>query len=290
MSGIIIFGAIAATAAVGLASSIRVVPQSMNYVVERFGKYRTTLKPGLHAIIPGVDSVAHKVFVLETQLPEYPIDAITKDNAPIQVSVATFYRRVDAQLSVYRIGDVERGIQSSVTGIVRSLIGSVDFDDLQANRDSLNTRLEVALEQNAQEWGVDITRSEIIDVNFDDQTRKALQQQMAAERKRRASVTEAEGDKRAKELLADAELYTSQKTADARRIEADAEAYATETIANAIKEFGDEPIRFDLQKRQIDAVKVMGSSPSAKTIMLPSDMSGSLAGIAAMAGELVGKK
>ncbi|MFZ3583666.1 SPFH domain-containing protein [Loktanella sp. DJP18] len=286
MDPIIILSAIGVVTAIGLSSAIKFVPQSQNYVIERFGRYRTTLKPGPHLIIPGVDTVAHKILVLETQLPAYPIDCITKDNAPIQISVATFYRRVDAELSVYRIADIEAGIQTSVTGIVRSLIGGSDLDAVQANRESLNVKLEESLDKNAKEWGIDITRSEIIDVNFDDETRRALQQQMTAERKRRAVVTQAEGEQRAAELRADAAYYTSQKAADARRIGADAEAYATQVIADAIKENGDEPIRLDLLKRQIEAVQAMGSSPSSKTIMLPSDMTGSLSGLAAMAGDM----
>lgn len=281
--------AIGGAALVGLLTSVKVVPQTQNFLVERFGKYRATLNPGLHFIVPGVDAVRHRVSILERQLPEYPIEAITSDNGPISVSVATFFRVIDSHKCVYRITDIDRAVQSLVTGAVRSAIGEVDFDSLQSNRSSVNKKLEQELKEQADEWGIEITRSEIMDVNFDERTRESLQQQINAERERRAVVTRAEGDKRAIELKADGELYGAQKEAEARKVRADAEAYATEIIAKAINENGDEALRFDLVRGQIDAMKEMAKSTSTKTLVMPTEMTNSLTGLAALATDFMGQ-
>jgi regulator of protease activity HflC (stomatin/prohibitin superfamily) len=289
MEDLIIPLAVGAAAVVGLISSVKVVPQTQNFLVERFGKYRATLNPGLHFILPGVDAVRHKVSILERQLPEYPIEAITSDNGPISVSVATFFRVIDSHKCVYRITDIDRAVQSLVTGAVRSAIGEVDFDSLQSNRSSVNKKLEEELKEQADEWGIEITRSEIMDVNFDERTRESLQQQINAERERRAVVTRAEGDKRAIELKADGELYGAQKEAEARKVRADAEAYATEIIAKAIGENGDDALRFDMIREQISAMKEIAKAPSAKTIVMPSEMTSSLTGLAALATDFMGQ-
>lgn len=289
MQDLIVPIAIAGAAVIGLFRGVKIVPQSKNFLVERFGKYRKTLQPGPHLIIPMVDRVAHEINILERQLKEYPIEAITKDNAPISVTVATFFRVIDTHKCIYRISDIERAVQSLVTGAVRSAIGEVDFDDMQSNRSDVNRKLGLELAEQAAEWGIEITRSEIMDVNFDQETRASLQQQIAAERERRAAVTRAEGSKRAAELHADGELYSAETEAKARRIRADAEAYATETIAKAIKEHGDDALRFDLVRGQIDAMRDLSKSDSSKTIILPTDMTGSLGGLAALASDFLGQ-
>jgi len=279
----------AVTVLVGVIKAVKIVPQSQNFVVEQLGKYKKTLKPGPHLIIPGLQSVRHKVDVLERALANNPIDAITKDNAPISVTVSTFFRILEPSVTVYRIKNIETGVHTIVTGAVRSLIGSVDFDELQSNRAKINSELEEALTKQAAEWGIEITRSEVLDVNFDEATKQSLQQQINAERERRAQVTRAEGAKRAIELNADAQLYEAQKQADARRIEAEADAYATQVVAEAIKVHGDDPLRIELMRQQIEAMKAMGTSNSAKTIVLPSDMANSVTGLGAFMTEFVGQ-
>jgi regulator of protease activity HflC (stomatin/prohibitin superfamily) len=201
--------------------------------VERWGRYLRTLGPGPNLIVPGIDTVSQKISILETPLEDITIDAITRDNTMIKVTVSTFYRVINAELVVYRISDVRGALRTLVTGVVRSLIGGTELDEVQTNRDQVSAELKRQLEMAAQEWGVEIPRSEITDVNVDEATRRAMLAQITAERERRAAVTRAEGEKRAAERKADAELYTAQKLADARRITADAEAYATETVARA---------------------------------------------------------
>lgn len=275
---------------VTLWSGVKIVPQSQTYVVERFGRYQRVLHAGLNLIVPFLDRVAHKVDILERRLPERPSDVITRDNVTISVTMSIFFRVTSPEYTVYRIRDLEGAIATAVTGVVRSNIGTVEFDEVQSNRDSLNVTLRKELEEIAKGWGVEITRCEIIDVNVDDSTRRAMQLQINAERERRAAVTRAEGDKRAAELRADAELYTAQRQAEARRVTAEAEAFATETIAGAISRGGMEAIRFEVAKRQIEALGQVSASPNAKFILLPTDMGQSFSGLAGFAALLDGSR
>lgn len=274
--------------AVGVVLGIKIVPQSENYVVERFGKFRKILTPGPNIIIPGIDRIAHKVSVLERQLDDYPVEAITKDNSPIKVTASTFFRVIDPPLSVYRIRNIERAIQTAVTGVVRSLIGTVEFDEVQSNREQVNTKLKSELDAAAQEWGVEITRSEIIDVAVDDATRQAMLVQITAERERRAAVTQAEGQKKAAELAADAELYAATKAAEARRISAEAEAFATKTVAEALQDGGLDAARFAIARDQIKAMAEIAKGDGTRTVLLPNDMATSFSSFAGLAAILQG--
>lgn len=274
--------ALAILALIVLASAVKIVPQSQTYVVERFGKYQATLNAGLNLIIPLLDSVAHRIDILERQLPEHPSDVITRDNVLTNVTTSTFYRVKSPEYTVYRIRDIDGAIQTAVTGVVRSIIGVSEFDEVQSNRTELNHRLRAELVEIAEEWGIEITRCEIIDVNVDAATREAMQKQLNAERERRATVTRAEGEKRAVELNADAELYAAQKQAEATRVEAEAEAYATETIAKAIAAGGYDAIRFEMLKRQAEALAQVAASPNGKFIVVPTDMTDAFKAVAGM--------
>lgn len=289
MSMLAILGlAVVVLTIVGLVAAIRIVPQSETYVVERFGRYLRTLTPGPNLIVPGIDSISYRVSTIETPLDQITIEAITRDNTTIVVTASTFFRVVDPRLSVYRIADVQGAIRTLVTGVVRSLVGSTDLDEVQTNRDQVSKELKTQLELAAHEWGVEITRSEIIDVTVDEATRRAMLAQITAERERRATVTRAEGEKRAAELRADAELYTAQKTAEARRIAAEAEAYATEVVAKALAENGTAAAGFEIAKSQIRALTDMGKSPASKVVLVPSDMSAAFGALTGFAGILGG--
>ncbi|MEC7668293.1 MAG: SPFH domain-containing protein, partial [Pseudomonadota bacterium] len=194
---------------------VRVVPQSEQHVVERFGRLRSVLKPGLNLIVPFLDKVAHRVSILERQLPNAEQDAITSDNVLVQVETSVFYRILEPERTVYRIRDVDGAIATTVAGIVRAEIGKMELDEVQSNRSSLISQIQALVKDAVDDWGIQVTRAEILDVNLDQATRDAMLQQLNAERARRAQVTEAEGKKRAVELAADAELYAAQKTAEA---------------------------------------------------------------------------
>jgi regulator of protease activity HflC (stomatin/prohibitin superfamily) len=248
---------------------VRIVPQSEKFVVERFGRLRSVLGPGINFIVPFLDRVRHKISVLERQLPNASQDAITADNVLVEVETSVFYRILEPEKTVYRIRDVDAAIATTVAGIVRSGIGSMELDEVQSNRQQLISRIKVEVEAAVDDWGIEVTRAEILDVNLDNATRDAMLQQLNAERARRAQVTEAEGTKRAVELNADAELYAAEQAAKARRISADAEAYATEVVARAIKENGIEAAQYQVALKQVEALVAVGAGAGKQTVFLP---------------------
>ncbi len=249
--------------------AVKIVPQSEQHVVERFGRLRSVLGPGINMIVPFIDKVQHRISILERQLPTASQDAITRDNVLVQVDTSVFYRITEPEKTVYRIRDVDNAIATTVAGIVRAEIGKMDLDEVQANRSSLITTIKASVEDAVDNWGIEVTRAEILDVNLDQATRNAMMQQLNAERARRAQVTEAEGAKRAVELAAEAELYASEQTAKARRILADAEAYATQVVATAINENGLEAAHYQIALKQVEAINGMGAGYGNQTIVMP---------------------
>lgn len=248
---------------------IKIVPQSEQHVVERFGRLRSVLGPGINIIVPFLDVVRHRISILERQLPTASQDAITRDNVLVQVDTSVFYRITQPEKTVYRIRDVDAAIATTVAGIVRAEIGQMDLDDVQANRARLIDTIKASVEDAVDDWGIEVTRAEILDVNLDQATRDAMLQQLNAERARRAQVTEAEGQKRAVELAADAELYAAEQTAKARRISADAEAYATGVVAKAIADNGMEAAQYQVALKQVEALNALGGGQGNQTIVVP---------------------
>ncbi len=248
---------------------VRIVPQSEKFVVERFGRLHSVLAPGINFIIPFLDTVKHRISVLERQLPTASQDAITKDNVLLQVETSVFYRITNPEKTVYRIRDVDAAIATTVAGIVRAEIGKMDLDDVQSNRAELITTIKASVEDAVDEWGIEVTRAEILDVNLDQATRDAMLQQLNAERARRAQVTEAEGQRRAVELAADAELYSAEQAAKARRVQADAEAYATQVVAKAIQDNGLEAAQYQVALKQVEALTSLGGGTGNQTVVVP---------------------
>ncbi len=248
---------------------VRIVPQSEKYVVERFGRLRSILSPGINFVVPFLDRVAHKISVLERQLPTAHQDAITTDNVLVKVETSVFYRITEPEKTVYRIKDVDAAIATTVAGIVRSEIGKMELDQVQSNRNELTANIREHVRMMVDEWGIQVTRAEILDVSLDEATRHAMLQQLNAERARRANVTEAEGKKRAVELNADAELYAAEQAAKARRVLADAEAYATQVIAVAIKENGIEAAQYQVALKQVEALTAVGQGAGKQMIIVP---------------------
>lgn len=269
LSGNIVLLLLAALLITVVVKGVKIVPQSEKYVIERFGRLRAVLGPGINLIVPFIDRVAHEISILERQLPNASQDAITKDNVLVQVETSVFYRITEPERTVYRIRDVDPAIATTVAGIVRAEIGKMDLDDVQANRAQLITTIKSSVEDAVDDWGIEVTRAEILDVNLDQATRDAMLQQLNAERARRAAVTEAEGEKRAVELAADAELYASEQTAKARRILADAESYATQVVAQAINENGLEAAQYQIALKQVEALNGLGSGEGKQTILVP---------------------
>lgn len=248
---------------------VRIVPQSEKHVVERFGRLRSVLGPGLNFVVPFLDRIAHRISILERQLPNASQDAITADNVLVKVETSVFYRITEPEKTVYRIRDVDGAIATTVAGIVRSEIGKLELDQVQSNRADLIQKVREQVAVMVDDWGIEVTRAEILDVNLDEATRAAMLQQLNSERARRAQVTEAEGKRRAVELAADADLYAAEQQAKARRILADAEAYATGVISDAIRDNGLEAAQFQIALKQVEAMIAVGQGEGKQTILLP---------------------
>ena len=283
--GIIVPILIVILALIFVYKGVKVVPQSNVYVVERFGKYLKTLNAGLNLIVPFLDSIAHKLSILERQLPQFNISVITKDNVEVNLEATVFYRIIDASRSVYRIQDVDGALNTAATSIVRSAAGKLELDELQSSRESMNQEIAREMQNAAEVWGIEITRTEITDVIIDEQTKEAQRQQLNAERERRAAIAKAEGSKRSIELEAEAKYFQAQKEAEAIKVTADAEAYAvkvkaeadaeqTRVIASAIKDNGQPAINYEVMKRQVEALSEIASSNSSKTVIMPTEITG----------------
>ena len=276
---------------------VRIVPQSEVFVVERFGKFRRTLPAGLNLIVPFLDRVSRRISILERQLPEFEISVITRDNVEVNLEATVFYRIVDAARSIYRIRDVDGALHTEATSIVRSAAGRLELDELQSSREAMNEEIGRNLQSKADEWGLDITSTAITDVVVDELTKAAQRQQLNAERERRAAIARAEGDKRAVELAAEAKLFEAQKEAEALRLTADAEAYAvrikaeadaeqTRVVARAIADDGQPAVNFEVLKRQVDALARLAASPNAKTVVVPTDVTGVIGSLHTIAENL----
>ena len=273
--------------------SVAIVPQSDEYVVERFGRYRVTLAAGINLLVPFLDRVAHKIQILERQLDAFVISVITRDNVEIELETTVFFRVINASKSVYRIKDVPLALRTTAESIIRSAAGKLELDEVQSSRQKMNEEILQNLREASEVWGLEITRSEITDVRVDEATKEAQRQQLNAERERRATVARAEGERQRVELQADGELYEAQKNAEAIKLTADAEAYAvikkaeadaeqTRVIAEAISQDGQAAIDFEVLKRQVEAIGLLASSDNTKTIVLPSDVTKTIGGLAGL--------
>ena len=284
-NGVLVFLAILIVYVIYL--GIKIVPQSKVFVIERFGKFTQILESGLSIIVPFVDRVAFKVDILERQLPPFKMSVITEDNVEVELVSTVFFRVLDAAKSVYRIRNIDLAIENTAISIIRSAAGKLELDDLQSSREAMNQEIAARLTKAAEVWGVEVTRTEILDVLVDEKTKESQRQQLNAERERRATIAKAEGDKRSVELKADAELYEAQKQAEAVKVQADADAYAvkitaeadaeqTRLIAEAIKNDGQPAINYEIMKRQVDGLAEVASSNQTKTLVVPTDITKAL--------------
>ena len=280
---------------------IKIVPQSDVYVIERFGKYFKTLDAGLSISVPFLDRVQHKISILERQIAQNEVSVITKDNVEIALDTTVFFRIVEASASVYRIRNVVSAIETSAISIVRSAGGKLDLDEMQSAREKLNMEIQTNLADAAKIWGVEVTRTEITDVQIDEETKKSQRVQLSAERERRALVAKSEGEKTQIQLRADAELYEAKKRAEAIRITAEAEAFAVTTkakadatqtnlLAKAIADKGQPAVNYEIMKRQVDGLAKIASSDNSKTIIMPTDISKVIGSLETLFVSLTNKK
>ncbi len=286
-----------------LYKGIVIVPQGYNYTIERFGKYITTLQPGFHIIIPFFDRISNKANMMEQVLEIPSQEIITKDNAMVQVDGVAFYQIIDAASATYEVSRLEYAMINLVMTNIRTVMGSMDLDQLLSHRDQINHSILSVVDEAAGPWGVKVTRIEIKDILPPNELVDAMAQQMIAERNKRATILqsegvrqsailEAEGQKQSQILKAEGEREAAFREAEARERLAAAEAKATEVVSRAIGEGDVRAINYFVANNYVKALEKLASAPNQKVLMMPLEASsviGSIAGISELAKEAFGK-
>lgn len=269
---------------VTISMGVRLVPQGYKFVVQRLGKYHSTLGPGLNIIIPYMDTVAYKVTTKDIVLDIPSQDVITRDNAVIITNAVAYINIVSPEKAVYGVEDYRIAIQTLVQTSLRSIVGEMDLDDALSSRDMIKSKLKEAISDDISDWGIMLKTVEIQDINPSQTMQRAMEEQAAAERARRATVTRAEGDKTAAILQADGRLEASKRDAQAKVVLADADREAIEKVALATRE-GELPLVFLLGQRYVDAMRKMGETDNAKVVILPADLPAAVRGIMGTLGK-----
>ena len=221
---------------VTVAQGVRQVPQGFKWVVQRLGKYSSTLNPGLNFIIPYIDTVAFKVTTKDIVLDIPSQEVITKDNAVIITNAVAYINIVSPEKAVYGVENYVIAIQTLVQTSLRSIVGEMNLDDALSSRDHIKAKLKAAISDDIADWGITLKTVEIQDINPSSTMQQAMEEQAAAERGRRATVTRADGDKQAAILKAEGELEASKREAEAQVILADASKQAITKVTEAIGE------------------------------------------------------
>jgi regulator of protease activity HflC (stomatin/prohibitin superfamily) len=289
--------ALVVLAIVLLFSVVKIVPQGREFTVERFGKYTRTLTPGISLLTPFVERIGRRMNMMEQVLDVPQQEVITKDNAMVKVDAIVFIQVMDAAAAAYRVDNLHYAIQQLTMTNLRTVVGSLELDEVLSQRDAINTRLLNVIDEATGPWGVKCARIEIKDLTPPPDITNAMARQMKAERERRAVITEADGEKSAaiaraegaKQsaiLEAEGRREAAYRDAEAREREAEAEAKATEMVSDAIAKGDVNAINYFVAQRYVDAFAKLAESPQQKTVIVPAEMSalvGSIGGI----GELV---
>jgi regulator of protease activity HflC (stomatin/prohibitin superfamily) len=294
--------AIAVLAVLVLFAGVKTVPQGFNYTVERFGRYTRTLKPGLNLIVPFIDALGKKLNMMEQVLDVPHQEVITRDNATVTANGVTFYQILDAAAAAYEVAQLEVAVLNLTMTNIRSVMGSMDLDELLSHRDEINTRVLRVVDAAVSPWGLKITRIEIKDIDPPKDLVASMGRQMKAEREKRASILEAEGKrqaailsaegaKQAQVLEAEGRREAAFRDAEARERSAEAEAKATQMVSEAIASGDVQAINYFVANNYIKALESIARSPNQKILMLPveaSNLIGAIGGIAEIAREAFG--
>ncbi len=282
-----------------LFNTVKIVPQGYEFTVERFGRYTKTIKPGLHVLAPFIDRIGRRMNMMEQVLDIPAQEVITRDNASVSTDAVAFIQVMDAAAAAYEVHNLTRAISNLAMTNIRTVIGSLDLDEVLSNRDDINVRLLRVIDAATQPWGVKVTRVEIKDLEPPADITEAMARQMKAERLKRAEILTAEGEKQSAVLRAEGEKQAAIleaegrkeaafRDAEAREREAQAEAEATRMVSEAIAAGDVQAINYFVAQDYVKAFEKLAISPQQKTLILPADMSalvGTIAGVGTLAKE-----
>ena len=257
---------------------VRIVPQGYKWIVQRLGKYHQTLEPGLNIIIPYVDDVAYKVTTKDIVLDIPSQEVITRDNVVIIANAVAYINIVQPERAVYGIEDYEYGIRNLVQTSLRSIVGEMDLDNALSSRDQIKAQLKHAISEDIADWGITLKTVEIQDINPSSTMQMAMEEQAAAERQRRATVTRADGQKQAAILEADGRLEASRRDAEAQVVLAKGSEESIRLITGAMGE-EEMPVVYLLGEQYIKAMRELAESDNAKTVVLPADILSTVKGM-----------
>ncbi len=257
---------------------VRIVPQGSKHVIQRLGKFHMTLGPGLNFIIPYIDTVAYKITSKDIVLDIPSQEVITKDNAVIVVNAVAYINVISPEKAVYGVEDYRLAIQNLVQTSLRSIIGEMNLDDALSSREKIKARLKENISDDIADWGIMLKTVEIQDISPSETMQKAMEEQAAAERARRATVTKAEGEKSAAILQAEGRLEASKLDARAKVVMAEGDQLAISKITDAVQK-NELPVMFILGGRYIEALKNVSTSGNSKIVVLPADLPSAIRGI-----------
>ena len=276
--GLIVTLVFALLVIITIAKGVRLVPQGSKWVVQRLGKYHSTLSPGLNIIIPYFDAVAYKVTTKDIVLDIPSQEVITKDNVVIIANAVAFINIIHPEKAVYGVENYIIAIQNLVQTSLRSIVGEMQLDDALSSRDMIKAKLKTSISDDIADWGITLKTVEIQDINPSSTMQTAMEEQAAAERQRRATVTRADGDKNAAILEAEGRYEASKRDAQAKIVLAEASQQAIEKVTQAIKDH-ELPVMYILGEKYIDSIKAIATSENGKTIVLPADIPAAVRGI-----------
>ncbi len=263
---------------VTVAKGVRQVPQGNKWVVQRLGKYYTSLNPGLNFVIPYIDSIAYKVTTKDIVLDIPSQEVITKDNAVIMTNAVAYINIVSPEKAVYGVEDYTLAIQTLVQTSLRSIVGEMALDDALSSRDHIKAKLKAAISDDIADWGITLKTVEIQDINPSSTMQAAMEEQAAAERARRATVTRADGDKQAAILKAEGKLEASRREAEAQVVLAQASQTAIELVTSAVGE-NELPVAYLLGEKYITSLQNLSASENSKFVVFPADIPAALKGM-----------